>query len=77
MIKKELGPFPTSHQLNRWADQEPGSRNSVTKMVGQVSNKVRSISKAGSAGGISINRRKLGTGFVSSNRIKNLDMHKY
>jgi hypothetical protein len=77
MIKKEFGPFPTPQQLNKWADQEPGSRDSVTKLVGQPSNKVRSISQSISAGGISKNRRKLGTGFVSSKKIKNLDIHRY
>jgi hypothetical protein len=77
MIKKEFGPFPTPHELNKWADQEPGSRDSVTKLVGQPSNKVRSISQSISAGGISKNRRKLGTGFVSSKKIKNLDIHRY
>jgi len=77
MIKKELGPFPSPRQLNKWADQIPGSRDSVTKLVGATSNKVRSISQAGSAGGISKNRRKLGTGFISSKKLRNLDIHRY
>ena len=77
MVKKNIGPFPSSHELNQWADQVPGSRDSVTRVVGQTSNKVRSISNAKSAGNLWKHKRKFGTGFVNSKRIKNLDLHKY
>jgi hypothetical protein len=77
MINKDLGPFPSPRQLNKWADQEPGSRDSIAKLVGKTSNKIRSISTAETAANISKNRRKFGTGFATSKRLKNLDIHKY
>jgi hypothetical protein len=77
MIQKDLGPFPNPRQLNKWADQEPGSRDSIAKRVGKISNKVRSISHSSHPSNISKHQRKFGTGFATSKRLKNLDIHKY
>jgi hypothetical protein len=77
MIKRDLGPFPTPQQLNKWADKNPGSRDSVTKLVGMTSNKVRSISEALTDAGISQRRRRYGVAQLSSRKIRNLNIHKY
>jgi hypothetical protein len=75
LIQKVEGPFPTSYQLNRWADQEGGSRDSITKRVGRVSNKVRSISTGTTAGNISQNRRKFGIALINARKIRNVNVH--
>ena len=75
LIQKVEGPFPTPYQLNRWADQEDGSRDSITKRVGRVSNKVRSISTGTTAANISKNRRKFGISLINARKIRNINVH--
>lgn len=74
MIQRNLGPFPSSHQLNKWADTEPGSRDSVTKRVGPVSNKVRSISTATTKSNISQRRRKFGIALINQRKLRNINL---
>lgn len=75
LIQKVEGPFPSSRQLNKWADQEAGSRDSVSKRVGRVSNKVRSISQATTACNISQNRRRFGVALINARKIRNVNVH--
>ena len=75
LVQKVVGPFPSSHQLNKWADQEAGSRDSVTRRVGRVSNKVRSISTGTTAANISQNRRKFGIALINARKIRNINVH--
>jgi hypothetical protein len=73
MIKRDLGPFPTSHQLNRWADKVPGSRASVTEVTGRVSDQIRSIALTTTPTIMRRRQRKTGLSQITSHRVRPLN----